>query len=83
MSGKKPPYWASREPKWFLERRGIGKGYENIMLYNLAEDPGQTQNLAATMPEKLEALRACREQIEKQGQRECNAPGQSKRDETE
>lgn len=64
---------ALREGDWVLLQKGGGwgkakadaqPGYE---LFNLAQDPKQTNNLAATQPDKVKQLSARLETIRKQG----------------
>ena len=53
-----PPYWGPTR----LEKENIETGACSCyQLYNVADDPGQTKNLAGDMPEKLQAMRAADE----------------------
>ena len=53
-----PPYWGPTR----LEKENIETGACSCyQLYNVADDPGQTKNLAGDMPEKLQAMRAAYE----------------------
>lgn len=48
---------AVRQGPWKLVRLNVSGGNPTDELYNLADDPGETTDLAASMPEKVESLR--------------------------
>jgi arylsulfatase A len=60
---------ARKPPSWFAERRGYQEYEMGPLLFDLSEDLGQTQNLAAQQPEKvaelLALLRRSRDQAER------------------
>lgn len=45
--------WAVRQGNWML----MGRAEEERLLYNIAQDPGQTKNMAARYPEVVKDLR--------------------------
>ena len=66
-----PPYWGPTR----LEKEGIETGACSCyQLYNIAEDPGQTNNLAKEMPEKTAEMRAS---YEKALGKHTRAPGRT------
>ncbi|WP_342793763.1 sulfatase family protein [Pontiella desulfatans] len=48
----------SKSPGWFNEARGYGKDGTPGLLYNLAKDPAQHENLYASHPEKVAQMKA-------------------------
>jgi arylsulfatase A-like enzyme len=49
-----PPYSGGKKPGWGVEAE---TGFSNeVQLYNLADDPGQTSNIAAQHPDKVDTL---------------------------
>ena len=50
----------------YIPAHGLGKGddaLQRVQLYNLAEDIGETKNLAAAMPEKITEMKALLEKL--------------------
>ena len=46
------------EPQWFRDKRGVVEDSSGVALYNLADDPEETRNLASEMPEKVKELQS-------------------------
>lgn len=61
----------SKVPEWFDEENGYKKNQIDVALYNLREDIGERNNLAAKNPEKVAELKALLESIRRRG---CSAP---------
>ena len=51
------PAGGKNEPDWFLKERGIEKHDQEVELFNLETDPGQTRNLALEYPEIVAELK--------------------------
>lgn len=51
------PTGGGKEPDWFKENRGVVEHNLKVELFNLAEDPQQTTNVALEYPEKVKELK--------------------------
>ena len=58
---------ANREPEWFRQQRRARAHDQDVALFNLREDPGQTTNLAANAPERVISMRRLLDRYKRDG----------------
>ncbi len=58
---------ANQEPEWFRQQRLATHHDQQIELFNLREDPAQTNNLAASAPERVSSMRRLLERYKREG----------------
>ena len=61
------PSGGGKEPDWFKKERGIVDHNQEVELFNLAEDPQQTTNVALEYPEKVKELKQELDEMVAQG----------------